>query len=583
MYKITINERNYSSWKVFDAITEAAVANLSCNVEHSNFSPLDNKLFNNDVFSINSGVFTLDYSSIRISNSIPGVLILQDNKTYGRNKTSKSEKLLYKCIPDNTTLPAFLVPYEFKTIGFSKVFQNLYVTFRFSSWEDKHPYGTLDQVIGPVNEPVNFYEYQLYCKNLNYSILKFTKKTIDILKKTTEPEIIDIVYNRNKIFFQDRTGTEWNVFSIDPEGSVDFDDAFSIKKVDDNTILLSIYIANVPLILDALNIWHLLSKRTSTIYLPDKKRPMLPLILSDYLCSLQMGCNRIAFVMDLTIQNGAINDIKFSNAIVKLSKNYVYEILDNCADYPLLKDIAINLNDKYKYMETIVDSHDVVAYLMILMNYECSKKLIEFGNGIFRSLSFKKTAAEFGLPDALPSEVNRFLTLWTSSNGGKYIDLQKVTNGKEFLSHDVMGLDSYIHITSPIRRIVDLLNMIKLQSNLGIQLSAEATDFYSSWVANIDFINVSMRSIRKTQNVCSLLNICYKNYYSNVTYRGYVFDCQYNNDGIFKYNVYLPDLKMVYKIKLREKLDDYSRHTFSLFIFNDEANFKQKVRLQICG
>ena len=32
---------------------------------------------------------------------------------------------------------------------------------------------------------------------------------------------------------------------------------------------------------DHLNIWESFSRRVSTIYLPDRKRPMLPTILSD--------------------------------------------------------------------------------------------------------------------------------------------------------------------------------------------------------------------------------------------------------------------------------------------------------------
>ena len=63
---------------------------------------------------------------------MPGVLLLDGNKTYGRQKNGnkiKQGKLLYKCIPDDMRLPAFLVPYEIKNMGFSKVFKNLYVLF----------------------------------------------------------------------------------------------------------------------------------------------------------------------------------------------------------------------------------------------------------------------------------------------------------------------------------------------------------------------------------------------------------------------------------------------------------------------
>ena len=102
-------------------------------------------------------------------------------------------KLLYKCIPDDTRLPSFLVPYEIKSMGFSKVFTNLYVTINFEEWEDKHPRAKLDNVIGPVDILDNFYEYQLYCKSLNASIQKFQKETSKSIESKTHEGIIDII------------------------------------------------------------------------------------------------------------------------------------------------------------------------------------------------------------------------------------------------------------------------------------------------------------------------------------------------------------------------------------------------------
>ena len=42
--------------------------------------------------------------------------------------------------------------------------------------------------------------------------------------------------------------------SIDPEGCEDIDDAFSCKQNDDGTVTLSVYIANVPVWLDHLEL-----------------------------------------------------------------------------------------------------------------------------------------------------------------------------------------------------------------------------------------------------------------------------------------------------------------------------------------
>ena len=106
---------------------------------------------------------------------------------------------------------------------------------------------------------------------------------------------------------------------------MDFDDGFSIVDRENGIQQLSIYISNVTILMDVLNLWGSFSRRISTIYLPDKKRPMLPTILSDCLCSLQENVTRVAFVMDVFIQNNDIIDIQYSNSLIRVRKNYRYE------------------------------------------------------------------------------------------------------------------------------------------------------------------------------------------------------------------------------------------------------------------
>ena len=84
-------------------------------------------------------------------------------------------------------------------------------------------------------------------------------------------------------------------------------DGFGIEKME-NYWCVSIYIANVFLWLETLGLWKSLSSRVSTIYLPDRKRPMLPTILSDNLCSLQENQTRFAFALDVVL-----DDIGFKN------------------------------------------------------------------------------------------------------------------------------------------------------------------------------------------------------------------------------------------------------------------------------
>ena len=108
----------------------------------------------------------------------------------------------------------------------------------------------------------------------------------------------------------------------------------------------------------------------------------------------------------------------------------------------------------------------------------------------------------------LPEDVCKFIKIWNST-AGQYVDAATLAENQS-ISHDVLEMDAYVHITSPIRRLVDLLNIIKFQQNNGmIELSENSARFYDKWIADLDYINTTMRSIRKVQNDCSLLQYVY--------------------------------------------------------------------------
>ena len=571
-YKVHINNRDYASWTFYNA-TDFQEVELPIN-------PIEHKLFANDIFTLvddetSSKKVNIVHSTIRISSSIPGVLIINDNKTYGRHKNGK---LLYKCVPDDMRIPTFLVPYEIKNMGFSKVFENIYVTFNFMEWKDKHPLGLLAQVIGSVDIIDNFYEYQLYCKSLNSSIQKFNKDTTNALKLASHDAFIETICDKYTCI-EDRT--KWSVFTIDPPHSLDFDDGFSIKELENGQHLLSIYISNVTIWMDVLNLWDSFSRRISTIYLPDRKRPMLPTILSDCLCSLQSNNLRIAFVMDLFIDaNDEIVDIKYSNSKIKVYKNYSYEepaLLSN-PNYLMLMNVTKTLCKKYKYINSVRNSHDLVSYLMILMNFHSAKSLLSHKNGIFRSTIMKR---DISIPDHLPEEVCKFIKIWNSS-AGQYIDVNALNVGQT-INHDHLDMDAYVHITSPIRRLVDLLNIIKFQQNTGmITLSESSALFYDKWIADLEYINTTMRSIRRVQNDCSLLHLCSTSPgVMEKTHEGYAFDKIIRNDGLYQVIVYLPALKLTSRIIMRENIENYDMHQYKLYLFHNEEKFKKKIRLQI--
>jgi exoribonuclease R len=546
----TPNDRMYSSWNNSEQMT----------------SPFESKLFPGDCYSIDptTNAVTIHSSEVRTRKEIPGVLILVGNKTYGRH--NKNNKLLYRCLPDNKLIPPFLIPYEIKSVGFSKVFVNLYVTFSFIDWTGKHPVAIISQTIGPVDVLVNFYEYQLCCKGLNTSIQKFQKATTHSLTLRGQ-KLFDPLFPK----VEDRQ--DWNVFSIDPDNCVDYDDAFGIRDVGRGVTCISIYISNVTLVLDKLKLWSEFANRVSTIYLPDKKRTMLPAVLSDDLCSLHAGQVRFALFMDIYLTDDGIGKIEYGNAFIKLRKNFCYEEPDLLIDpdYTKLLWLCRWLTPKYKYVDSIDDSHDVVSYLMILMNYYCAKELLAAKTGIFRSSYVTRDVA---VPDSVPADVGKFIKIFNSSRS-QYVSCSSDT------SHHMLNLEAYIHMTSPIRRLVDLLNMIEFQRIKGLAvLSDEAYTFYSSWIDKLDYINLTTKTIRRVQNDCDLLDLCTNN--TDVMgreYDGYLFNKTVSDDGSFQYSVFLPELKMTSRIIIADGELEFSSRRFKLFLFKNEENFKRKIRI----
>lgn len=574
-YKILISDKNYQNYYFVnmenndDVILEKIV------------DPIKEKMFSKDIFSLENENVLLHYSHVRSGITIAGILMLENNKTFGR--TLNKKRLLYKCIPDDKHLPAFLVPYDIK-IGFSKIQKNKYVTFKFDSWNFTHPQGILLEVLGDVGDPTIFYEYQLYCKNLHISLTNFTNKTKDLFLKKTNDEYIQQILKNPDFNIQDRR--DQTVFSIDPSNSLDFDDAFGIVEKDDGSYIISIYIANVYLWLEVLNLWKSFSSRVSTIYLPDRKRPMLPTILSDNLCSLQENQTRFAFTMDIFLDKDYhILRSEYRNTAIKVSKNYKYEeseLLYNCPQYDKLLEITMKQDSK------TINSHDVVSFWMVYMNKSCGLWMMENEIGIFRSVYYKNKFIFESLEsnvelDVLPLETQRVIKTWNNTAG-----LYVVYNKNAVLEHEIMKMKCYIHITSPIRRIVDLLNQIWIMKSMKliVKQSDDCDYFFDHWVYKIDYINESMRIIRKIQTDCELVHRFFNEIHSEninipTVYEGTVFGKVVKNDGSIHYMVFIESIQLLSRINTHIRVENYSKQSFRLFFFEDEHKVKKIIRLQI--
>ena len=578
-YRIQINDRKYKEWTIFDENNHSIII--------PEFCPIKMKLFNGDnfLYDTSNNSFTLLFSNIRNQTQYAGVLRL--DKMIKKIK----DKTYYKCIPDDSRLPIFLVSYQYK-IGFSKKPIDKYVLIQFDHWLYDHPYARLTNVLGPIDELPVFYEYQLYCKSLHISLKEFTdqtKKNIEMRQKETTfysenhpMENLIRQIEENPLYQIESRKMSHKVFSIDPLGSLDFDDAFSIQRLSHDSIEISIYIANVFVWLENLNLWDSFSNRVSTIYLPDRKRPMLPTILSDHLCSLHQDITRFAFTMDITILfdiDGiprVIGEPKFSNTSVVLYKNYVYDEPDLLCDPQYTELFQVTTQMK----RGIENSHDLVSYWMVYMNQICGEFMANKSIGIFRSVIHKPPVITQSIEHINPQSL-RIVEQWGNTSG------QYVKYSSDMIGHQIMHIASYIHITSPIRRLVDLLNQIEILRECFIirEMSPQCQSFYEKWTSpsQIDYINQSMRLIRKVQEDCEILCKCTAQpELLERQHRGILFDKTKKNDGFYNYMVYLEDVGILSKIVTYEELDEYAYMTFQLFLFQGEDKIKRKIRVSIC-
>ena len=581
MYRVFIESREYTKYVFripdstsvpvyrFDANgdpNEIVSENISPRIAtaFSKISPLQSRMFSGDVFSLENGL-SIIHSPVRTKQVLAGVLVLHENRTYGRTLNGR---LLYKCIPDDKYLPPFLVPYDV-SIGFSKKQASKYITFVFKEWSNStHPIGTIQDTLGPVDSLDAYYEYQLYCKSLHESLNEMTKATKRVISNTDDS--LSKIRNHPHFVFSENTNPF--IFTIDPEASSDYDDAFSIENkvnlvTNQTEYTIRVYIANVFVWLETLGLWSSFSRRVSTIYLPDKRRPMLPTILSDTWCSLQEKTPRFAFVVQWRFDEDGneIGEPKMYQTEIQVSKNFVYESKELLTNpfYKQMFSFCKKIDPKY-----IRSSHDIVSFWMIKMNRICADYMESHKVGIFRYVSLKEELA-LDIPGELSENCRRAIHQWNNTTG----------------QYSVYSVDStkYIHITSPIRRLVDLLNQMIIFKELGVvqEFSKDSLVFLENWINHLDYINTTMRSIRKVQLDCHLLaRVMRETCVSDKLHEGVVFDKVCKNDGLIIYMVYLEGLKLISKITLDIDLPNYSIHLFRLFLFQDEHYTKQKIQLQ---
>lgn len=551
LYTIQVKDRNYTTI-------------IPCDIN------LPKKIFHGDIYDTEKNKIVK--SPLKENKTITGVLILENNQTYGRTKNKK--RLFYKCIPEYKHYPVFLVPYEVN-LGFSKKVKNKYILFQYDNWDEDHPHGVITEVLGEVDNLEAFYEYQIYYRGLKTPNISFYKKTQELFHSI--PEIILYSKIDEKIMkdtsYKIVDRTHHNIFSIDPAGSLDLDDAIGLTKNLNGGYTISIYIANVFVWLHTFNLWLYLTNQISTIYLPDKNRPLLPNILSNKLCSLLENYTRYAFYMDVHFDDKfSVISNEYGICKINVRKNYVYEeksLLENL-DYMKIMEIT-------KHKADVYNSHDLVEYWMLYMNSQCGIELFKQKKGIFRITEGNYVSNEFDNNNNSFDKKTRMLLETWKKISGKYVNSKSET-----FHHSLLNVYNYCHITSPIRRLVDIINQTQFCKNMLHIKSFTIDGFLELWDNRIDYINDCFKKIRKTQLVCEMIKKCHDSV--DIMERpqsAYVIEKEKLENGRWRNVLYFKEWNIIATSKTEEELELNKPRMFRIYYFGEEMNINKRIRISL--
>jgi ribonuclease R len=123
-------------------------------------------------------------------------------------------------------------------------------------------------------------------------------------------------------------------FTIDPKDAKDFDDALSIKKLNNGNWEVGVHIADVTYFIEPGSILDEEAlQRATSVYLVDRVVPMLPERLSNFICSLRPNEEKLCYsaVFEMNSQAEVIGQW-FGRTIINSDRRFSYEEAQNIID-----------------------------------------------------------------------------------------------------------------------------------------------------------------------------------------------------------------------------------------------------------
>ncbi|MAD43436.1 MAG: hypothetical protein CMI02_16885 [Oceanospirillaceae bacterium] len=304
--------------------------------------------------------------------------------------------------------------------------------------------------------------------------------------------------------------------TIDSANTRDIDDALYAEALSEGWTLWVAIADPAALIAPDSALDRAAQQRTTSVYLPDQVIPMLPAELSEQLCSLQEGENRLAMVAELKVlEDGSIDQIHIHNALIRSHAKLSYQQmaafldgesnaiaaelqgpavhLDGCAralaewrqkncllmddrpDYKLVTD------EKGKVKEIVRiernQAHRLVEECMLACNRSIADWLAEKGSGFFIEhagvRNERKGEVAALLKEHLPLEQKPSLDtladyvslMQQADQSASELPLRMIVSrqlersnlSNEAKPHFGLGFQHYTTFTSPLRKYNDLI------------------------------------------------------------------------------------------------------------------------------
>lgn len=193
------------------------------------------------------------------------------------------------------------------------------VLVKLLAWEPnlKNPVGEVVDVLGEKGDNTTEMHAILAEYGLPYKYPKNVEEAADKIDAGITPEEIGRRIDMRNVI----------TLTIDPRDAKDFDDALSLRKLDNGNWEVGVHIADVTHYVQPDSVIELEAKeRATSVYLVDRTIPMLPEHLSNGICSLRPDEDKLTFsvIFEIT-ENAEVKHYKIAKTVTRSNRRFTYE------------------------------------------------------------------------------------------------------------------------------------------------------------------------------------------------------------------------------------------------------------------